>query len=133
MQTTQITTWCCHEDDDNLFNLEDEDSDSVPIPVMQENTEERLKVYSESHKPDAVTTRDDLNDLDSSRLTNLTIKESVANKDDQEEEGDEESDEGDEKAAQDFQPVHSVQVYSCHYVCSSVSLSRVPLYQINKD
>ena len=54
MQTTQITTWCCHEDDDNLFNLEDEDSDSVPIPVMQESTEKRLKVYKGFHKPNAV-------------------------------------------------------------------------------
>ena len=129
MQTTQITTWCCHEDGDNLFNLEDEDSDSVPIPVMQESTEKRLKVYKGFHKPNAVKTRDDLNDLDSSRVTNLTIKDSVAYHEDEDEGDDEESDEEKEsEIAQDCHPVHSVRVYSCHSVRQSVILSRVLIY-----
>ena len=130
MQTTQLPTWCCHqEDDDDLFQSDDQDSD----PVMQENTEEGLKDYNEFPKPDAVKTRDDLNDLDNRRVTNLTTKESVAFKDDDEEGDDEESDEEDKKAAQDCHPVHSEQVYSCHSVCLLVIMSRIHILQINKD
>ena len=66
MQTTQHTTWCCHQDDDDddLFNSDDQDCDSDPV-AEQGNTEERLMSYNEFPKPEAVKTRDNLNDLDS--------------------------------------------------------------------
>ena len=82
----------------------------ISDPVTQVNHEERLMFYNEFHKPEAVRSRDDLSDLDSSRVTNLTIRDSVAYHDDEEEGGDDEEDE--EEAAQDCHLVHSVQVYS---------------------
>ena len=62
MQTTQIPTWCCHQDDDNL-NSVDQDDDSVHDSGEQDNTEERLRTYNEFQKPEAVRSRDDLNEM----------------------------------------------------------------------
>ena len=118
MLTTQLPTWCCHQEDEDLSYSDDDEADSVHDPGVQENTEERLMSYNEFHKPEAVRSRDDLNDLDSRRVTILTNKDSVAYYEDEEESDDEdESDEEDKKAAQDCHLIHFVQVYSCHSVC----------------
>ena len=67
--------------------------------------------YSEFHKPEAVRSGDDLNDLDSRGVTDPTIKDSVAYHVDEEKGDDEEDDEEeeDEEAAQDC---HAAHVYS---------------------
>ena len=73
MITTQLPTWCCHQDDDDLSYLDDQDDND---PEEQDYTEERLTDHREFHKPDDVMARDDPKDLDSVMAALPNIKDS---------------------------------------------------------